>query len=512
MNRKDFIRDIGKGMLAGSIALYFPSCKKFLEEKPKNILNPGTFFGSDAAAKQAVTGIYALYHGNALHGKVGMDRFYENGADTIGPNRAFDQVEPIQSYIITEGNMDSISQGGGAPQTWQDLYGSIQNANIILANIENNDKISADAKKQFGGEALFFRAYSYYHLTNIWGDVPFFKDALSVEEIRTLGRTSREQIREEILTDLQQAQDQLPDSYSGNEVGRVSKWAAATVMVKIYLWQKKWQEARDKAVEIINESPHVLLDNYADVFDPANEYNAEIIWAMDWVKDVNSTDWPDHFTPRLQDEPLQGDQRNALSAALSARNEGFTGYGLAIPLPDLVNKFPKDDLRRASNIVTNYLGFDLHFPYFPKLWSLNQLDSPRGNHGENKKIFRLSDVYLMAAEAENELNGPAAAYAYINKVRERAYDPHQPLSGLSQQQFRQAIYDERKWELAGENHRRMDLIRWGILLETVASTEYRIYDPAKNITAKNVLLPIPATELQLNPNLLTDDPTNNGYR
>lgn len=512
MQRKQFITYMGKSLIAGGIGLYLPSCKRFLAEKPKAILSPGTFFTSDSAVKAAVNGLYAIYHNPSLHGKIGLDRFYENGADTIGPNRTFDQVEAVQSYIINEGNIGAISQNGGAPLTWQDLYRVIQNANIILANVEDNDKISSSARDQYGGEALFFRAYSYYHLTNLWGDVPYFTDDLPISEIQVLERTDRTQIREEIMADLLQAQSQLASTYGTSELGRVSSWAAATLYVKLALWEKKWQEARDKAVEILSDSPHSLLADYASVFDPDNEYNDEIIWAIDWVKDVNKTDWPDHFTPRIRDEPLKSSDRNPLIQALDARNEGFTGYGLAVPLPDLVEKFPADDLRRDANIVTNYLGYDLHFPYVRKFWALNQLTTPRGNHGENKKIFRLSDVYLMAAEAENELNGPAAAYTYINKVRERAYTPHKPLAGLNQAQFRQAIYDERKWELAAENHRRMDLIRWGILLDVVKATHYRIYDPASNITPKNVLLPIPPTELDLNPNLLKTDPTNNGYR
>jgi hypothetical protein len=512
MKRNEFISYMGKGLVIGGISLYLPSCKKFLAEKPKGILSPGTFFNSDQAVKAAINGLYSLYHNNSLHGKVGLDRFYEYGADTIGPSRLFDQVELIQNYIVDEGNINSISQNGGAPLTWQDLYRVIQNSNIILKNTDGNDKITAAGQKQYGGEALFFRAYSYYHLTNLWGDVPYFRDDIGIDEIQVLERSNKDQIREDIIKDLQEAQDRLPDSYPTGERGRVSKWAAATLMVKIYLWQKKWKEARDKAVEIINNSPHDLLDNYADVFNPTNEYNKEIIWAIDFVKDSNPNDWPDHFTPRLQDEPQKTSDRSGLSAALAARQEGFTGYGLAVPLPDLVEKFPVDDLRRSSNVITNYLGFDLHFPYVPKFWALNQLTTPRGNHGENKKIFRLSDVYLMAAEAENELSGPANAYAYINKVRERAYNPIQPLSGLTQQQFREAIYDERKWELAAENHRRMDLIRWGILLDVVKSTKYRVYNPAVNITPKNVLLPIPAAEIDLNPNLLKTDPTNNGYR
>ena len=100
------------------------------------------------------------------------------------------------------------------------------------------------------------------------------------------------------------------------------------VMVKIYLTQKKWQQARDKAVEMINTSPHDLLNDYGAVFDPNNEYNAENIWEIDFVRDVSPNEWPDHFTPRIRDEPKDPTQQDALSTALGARNEGFTGFGL----------------------------------------------------------------------------------------------------------------------------------------------------------------------------------------
>lgn len=488
------------------------SCDNFLTEEPRDIVSPDNFFNSDQEVKSAVNGLYDLYKNNSIWGKIGLDRFYENGADVIGPNREFGQVTPIQSYSLGEGNIGDISQGGGAPLTWQDLYRVIINANIIIRNIEDNENINPDAKDQYLGEALFMRSDAYYHLTNLWGDVPYFRDDLSIEEIRTLGRTDKNQIQSEILDDLQRAQNLLPGSYSDSELSRASKWAAATLMTKIYLWQEKWQEARDKAVEIIDNSPHRLLDNYADVFDPSNEYNDEIIWELDFIKDLNSNGFTNHFTPRIRDEPANSDDRSALSDSLNKDNYGFTGFGLAIPLPDYVNSFPEDDIRRSSNIQETMYGYELTFPYMPKLWNLDQLNSPRSSQTNNRIIFRLADVYLMAAEAENELNGPANAYQYINEVRERAYDPVQPLSGLTQQEFREAIYDERKWELGGENHRRMDLIRWGILLDIVAKTEYRVYNPAENIQPRHVLLPIPVEELRLNPALLESDPTNNGYR
>jgi starch-binding outer membrane protein, SusD/RagB family len=421
------------------------------------------------------------------------------------------------SYSLSESTIDAVYWNSGAPLTWQGLYSIILNSNTILSKLELNDVISQANKDVIEAETLFHRAYAYYYLTNLWGDVPYYRENLPISEIQALPRTDKKTIRDEILVDLQKAQVSLPSSINSDNFGKVSKWVAATVMVKIYLIQNKWQQARDKSLEIINDSPHKLLDEYASVFRLDKEYNEEIIWSIDFGKDLMQdhgwgNDWVDHFSPRIRDEPKESTKRAELSAALAARNEGFTGYGLAIALPDFVKKFPLDDLRRASNITTEYLGYELNFPYISKRWNLDQINSPRGNHADNKLIFRLADVYLMAAEAENELNGPTSAYQYINKVRERAFEPDQPLSGLSKDDFRLAMYDERKWELAAEGERRMDLIRWGILLDVVKKTEYRVYDPAPNIKPHHVLLPIPTEEFILNPALLESDPTNNGYR
>jgi starch-binding outer membrane protein, SusD/RagB family len=421
------------------------------------------------------------------------------------------------SYSLSESTIDAVYWNSGAPLTWQGLYSIILNSNTILSKLELNDVISQANKDVIEAETLFHRAYAYYYLTNLWGDVPYYRENLPISEIQALPRTDKKTIRDEILVDLQKAQVSLPSSINSDNFGKVSKWVAATVMVKIYLIQNKWQQARDKSLEIINDSPHKLLDEYASVFRLDKEYNEEIIWSIDFGKDLMQdhgwgNDWVDHFSPRIRDEPKESTKRAELSAALAARNEGFTGYGLAIALPDFVKKFPLDDLRRASNITTEYLGYELNFPYISKRWNLDQINSPRGNHADNKLIFRLADVYLMAAEAENELNGPTSAYQYINKVRERAFEPDQPLSGLSKDEFRLAMYDERKWELAAEGERRMDLIRWGILLDVVKKTEYRVYDPAPNIKPHHVLLPIPTEEFILNPALLESDPTNNGYR
>lgn len=220
------------------------------------------------------------------------------------------------------------------------------------------------------------------------------------------------------------------------------------------------------------------------------------------------------FNPRLRDEPANSDERGALGDALRARGEAFNGTGLQVAAKDFAEKFPLNDLRRPLNIVDNYLGFELNFPYMAKFWNLDLATSPRFNHEDNRMVFRMGDVYLMAAECENELNGPNGAFQYLNPIRQRAYatQAEWDLTGLDQQGFREAIYDERKWELAAEAHRRYDLIRWGILLDVVQNLEYRFWEPNNNIRPWHVKLPIPLQELEQNPNLLESDPTNNGYR
>jgi len=507
MNRKEFLDYIGKGLFFSGSAMFLASCNSFLTEKPKALLSPDTFFNSDAAADAAVIGMYQTLHSGNIYGLAQSSVYAvsENGADTMGPDRTFGGVEFLQNYVLNEGttNIRGI---------WLDLYNLIYNANLVLSKINDNKQMTKDGIDKSTGETLFLRSLAYFHLTNFWGDVPFYTDNLPLDQIQKLGRTDKGKIRTQIVQDLKKAYSLLPPSYSADQIGRATKWAAETLLTKTYLWMGNWQGARDSAVDIINNSPHQLLKNYADVFSPDNTGNAELIFQVVWAKDLLQQRFTDFFTPRIRDEPKNGSDRSALQADLDARNEGFTGYGLTIPLPDLVSKYPQNDLRRPSNVVTSYLGYDLKFQYMPKMWDLDQINSPRGNHGNNFIVFRLADVYLMAAEAENELNGPGNAYQYINAVRARAYNPVQPLSGMSQAQFRQAIYDERKWELAGEGYRRIDLVRWGILLDVVKNAQYRVYDPAANITPKNVMLPIPATEIDLNPELLKSDPTNNGYR
>jgi starch-binding outer membrane protein, SusD/RagB family len=503
------------------------SCDKFLEEDTSGLITPENYFQNASDASAAVTGIYALLKNNALYGQLGLDAFYGSGADEVGPNRPFGFVDIIQGYTITEETAEVVSQKTGVAQTWKDLYRVVLNANLILNRVEGNTKISAADQETILAEALFLRSLAYFHLTNLWGAVPYYRNVLSTDEINNLGRTDAEKIRAEIIEDLKKAMDKMPATIAAKDNGRASKWAAAMVLAKIYLVQKKWADVKAICLTIINTSDRALLPKYGDVFSPNLEYNKEIIWELDFAKDLNSQyekgvptlagngNWyASMFCPRLIDEPINSADKNKLIAALAKNGESFNGTGAQCALPDLIKKFPKNDPRRAWTVKEEYEGIPLKFAYLPKMWNITIATSPRFNHSDNKLIFRLADTYLMLAEAENELNGPAAAYQYVNAIRRRAFgDNTGDWANLTQATFRTAMYDERKWELAGESHRRFDLIRWGILVDVVKQTEQVVYaDAAKNIKPHHVLLPIPPQELRLNPKLLAFDPTNNGYR
>ncbi len=505
----------------------FSGCENFLEEKPRDIIAPENFFASESDARQAVTGLYAILKNNSIYGQVGLDHFYDNGADILEPNRVADYVMPIGNYTIDEAIADRSIQKMSVSDSWKDLYRIILNSNVILDKIDGNKALSEASQTDIKAEVLFIRSLAYWHITNLWGDAPYYRDNLTIDEIKVLGRTDKEIILTDIIKDLQFAQDNMPDKLPDAQRGRATKWAAAIVLAKIYMQEKQWKNGFDKCLEIINGSSHKLLPTYAEVFNPANEYNAEIIWSLDFAKDIMSQfepgvanqpgnfNWrPSLFNPRLRDEPKKSSDRAALSAALTAKGEAFNGTGLQVASKDFAAKFPLNDLRRPLNVMTTYLGFELVYPYMPKCMNLSLETSPRFNHSDNRLIFRLADVYLMAAECENELNGPANAYQYIEPIRKRAFatEAEWKLSGLSTQQFREKIYDERKWELAGECNRRYDLIRWGILLNVIQNLTYRFWTPNLNIKPHHILLPIPLQEIQTNPNLLKSDPTNNGYR
>jgi hypothetical protein len=487
----------------------------FLEEETRGTLTPNGFFNNDGEANLAINGVYgAITNNRSLFGGFGnLTSITIYGADDVGLSRARGNSEPYENFSISETTYGTLRDN------YIQFYSAVNNLNTILENVPGNENLTEGVRNRVEGEALFLRALMYYHMTNIWGDVVYLRNTLPLSESATLGRFDEEQIRQDMIADLNDVLNRgLLDDVQVTS-GRPTRWAALMLKAKLMQWlaTPDWQGILEATTEIINNSPHALLSDYGAIWVKGDNdpYHAENIWGFDFLKDIpgNIDNNRDGFNPRLRDEPANPAERNALGAALAERGEEFNGFGHIVCLPEFARDFPQDDLRRPWNVGDEYLGFQLRYAYLPKFWTLDFVNSPRNNHGDFQMVYRLADTYLMAAEAANELGNDGEALEYLNAVRERAYEPDQPLS-VTGNALRQAIRDERRWELAAEGHRRYDLVRWGILVETIRNTTSNVpgYDRASNVSERNNKFPIPIEEIVLNPNLLESDPTNNGYR
>ncbi len=214
---------------------YLTSCDKFLEEEPRDIIAPENFFATDADAKQSITGLYAVIKNNSIYGQAGLDNWYDNGVDIIEPNRSHPIFEVMGNYTLSAVTADASNQLMSVSDTWQNLYRIILNANVIIDRVDGNGAISEDVQTDVIAQARFMRALAYWHITNLWGDAPFYSENLILNEIAQLGRTDKDVIIASVLDDLDFAQSNLQSDYPEEDRGRASKWAAAIIEAKIHM-------------------------------------------------------------------------------------------------------------------------------------------------------------------------------------------------------------------------------------------------------------------------------------
>lgn len=449
-----------------------------LTEEPRSVIAPDQFFQSEEEALSAVNGVYAhLYNYLGNGDGQSWDQISVFGTDVAIPTRRLDR--PQHYYTLT------ASSHNGMDEVWRELYRGIGDANMTIRRVSESD-IEQSTRERVVGEAKFLRALYYHHLTLAFGGVPLWLDPLDVDEVGGLPRTSVEEVRAQIVQDATEAAAVLPSTYSGGDDGRVTRWAAKTLRAKVHLWLEEWQAARDVTADIIENGPHRLLDDYARVFAPDNELNDEIIFSVQYVQDIRSTNHHSRHEPRGIDEPQE------------VSGVTLEGFGFFTSPPSFIDSFEEGDERLPSYNLDEINGVALNWTYMPKHI---RFDAPRGNSGLNHILFRYADVLLMHAEAANRLNGgpSEAAYTSLNAVRRRA--GLDPLSGLSQEGFHEAVMEERKHELATESHRRWDLARWGTLVEAVRAMEEVNPEGAANVEPYHRLYPIPSSEIAKNPSL-----------
>lgn len=530
-------KNIGKSFAIAGLALstVLSGCgESFLEEaKVQTDIDSSTFYSNMNDAELAVNSVYTPLHWYGLFKRHRYLLDFMSG-DMI-PTSGAAQLLDYPGFNFNSTSPELI------PKSWEASYTGITRASVVLDKVSGIETPETDLKNRILGEAHFMRAFYYFNLVRLYGGVPVnqpFEGELSEEFLRP-ERESAEEIYAFIEDDLMEAQKLLPASYNGSNIGRATSGAATAYLGKVYLYQQKYQQARDAFKAVIDGGNYSLV-NFEQNFNLGNENNAESIFEVQFVGGVGSP-WPDYDAPNAS-------KANWVSTAISP----FV-FANAVPSTEVVNffdQYPEEEavrrpftLAKSGDVwdgftvgrytITDNSGNEVQKAgavsadgTIKKHWNNRTLEREadfgtiagvrKFAEGPNRvgfnqspvnfRAMRYADVLLMFAEAENEVSGPTAdAYSAVNEVRTRALVT--PLAGgLSKDEFFEKIVIERRLEFTFEFHRFFDLVRWSKKTGTLPDVAKATSMPGFT-EGKNELLPIPDAQVQTNPNLSQ----NSGY-
>lgn len=496
-------------IFTGLLAL--ASCSEdFLNLSPDTSLSSATFFKTEAHFEQALTSAYERLRPIAYHG-IFMDEmrsdntFYTYYAGDRGP---YLSTEVFALFLDDETNTAHTAA------RYNEDFNGISRVNTILSRIDGVE-FSDDVKTRIKGEALFLRAFYYYDLVQHYGGVPLQLQEITSEEGAFLPRSTVSEVYTQVITDLTAAISALPVAATFPQSGRVTKGAAKMLLAYAYMSkpEREYAKAETELLDITKMN-YGLLDNYLDVFNPDNKNHKESIFEIQYMEGDagQQSDFIWRLIPKMDNtDDLLG---------VKANNYAYTSGGWNVPTKEMVDSYEDGDERLNASIVVAegvQTGDNFYFEslknvgytpvagktyyYFVRkyLWPPYAKEF---NTDSNWPVFRYSDALLLLAECLVEQNKAGQALPYLNQVRERA--------GLDElgAATRENIANERRHELAFENHRWTDLVRTGKAVEkmtafgqTMKSLYGWILPTAFNVTEERLIYPIPYRELQINTNL-----------
>ncbi|SOD19758.1 RagB/SusD family nutrient uptake outer membrane protein [Pedobacter xixiisoli] len=427
------------------------SCKKFLDIVPQSDPTSASFYKTSDDIKNALSGCYAsLQSGSQYRGH--FITMMETRSDNISDNNSGGNAGRDYNVDRFLANSDNIV----FLESWRSIYNTIYRCNAALSKI---DVVANSAlKSQYESELRFIRALNYFNAVRFWGDIPLVLSPISPEESYKVIRNNKSEVYKAIEDDLKVAAENLPATFTGDNLGRATRGAAKSLLGKVYLTQQKYALASTVLKEVIDSKTYILLDNVSSVFATDNKMNNEIIFAVRFNKSVVGEG---RAIPTYFDGPV-------LDAAL------LSGYAATDTRRDLLNTLSSN----TRNPVKKYYDtFDLN----------------TNNVGNDFPILRYADVLLMYAEALNEQNYEAngSAMEALNLIRFRANTSLFTGALLADKvSFRDAVYQERRLELPLEWSRWFDLIRTNTAIEAMKKV---------GLTIQNwqFLYPIPLTEVQI---------------
>ena len=476
--------------------IFSASCSDFLDKKPYE--NPSAEALNDQASATAlVNGAYQPLQRPKLYNMRIWTLDIIAGNSEVGAGGGTDGIE-----TVTLANFVATADNAAALDIWRGPNPGILYCNTILENIPNMN-IDENLKKRCLGEAKFLRAHYYFILVQLFGDVPMSVSTPKPGDNLFPKRTDKAKIYNEIIIpDLKDAVNLLPvrEEYSGSDIGRASKGAAAGMLAKVYLTLGQYSECLEMC-ELVEDLGYELNPDYSDCFggEEHNKNTVESLFEVQYYGLTKAGFWDDE------------NQACWLSTYMGPRNTGWVGggYGWNQPTQEFVEQYESNDLRKDKTVFYEgcpsfdgkaYKANMSNTGYNVRKFLVPLSVSPDYNtNAANIVVLRFADVLLMKAEALNEMERTDEAAEPLYQVRERAgLIVRADVEGLSREKMRDKIRRERRIELAFEGHRWFDLIRWD-------NGQYALdflHSIGKiNASRKHLLFPIPQKERDANTNL-----------
>lgn len=442
-----------KLFISAFVVLFFSglfSCRKMIDiNSPVGELTDDKIYTDNNTATSAALSMYSVFTNN---GSLNIDA-------AVTPGISADELSDFNgTYLPFQINSIQVNNTTNAG-LWTMFYNIIYRANAIMEGLAKSSKVSGDVVRTLTGEAKFMRAFYYFELVNMYGDVPLITST-DVTVNSKLGRTATTDVYAQIIKDLQDAQAVLPETYVTTERVRANKYAATALLARVYLYQKNWSDAEAQASLIIQQPQYQLKDDLNEVFTKNNTEAILQIWTTSGYTDLGDAFIGNRSSPAIY------------------LNSGFMAG------------IEAGDQRRVKWIDS--VNFNNKTYYFPLKYKNSISNNITGN--EYYMLLRLGEQYLIRAEARAAQNNISGSQADLNKIRVRA--SLDSLVFTDQSDLLLAIEKERKVELFSEwGHRWFDLKRTGSINTVMALAK------PQNWKSTAALFPIPIVEINANSNL-----------
>ena len=471
--------------LIAAVSITVTSCSDFLERAPQDALSPATFWQTESDAYLALVGTYN-----------GLNNIYHNGhwtgyncvmMDALSDN-LFDYFSWEGYSVMTTGNITPTNNGVGG--SWYQ-FSDIRACNEYLEMEGNVNWVSAGLEEQYKAEVRTIRALLYLYRSNWYGDFPLVTKTLDLEEAYAQARNPRAEVQAFIESELKASIDALP-SRSNVAQGRICKEFAQGLLMRYYLWNSDYANAKTYAEAIVNSGTLSLAENFRTMFEVGNQYDKETIFdfsfisntARDlygnpfvangalggWSSIVPTVDLMDEFEcidgKTIKESELYDAEHPFLNRDPRMRTtmiypgQVYTGYtdsqkGCYNSLPQQIDGNNNADWwNNAGNASKSGLQLGKYF-------LANNVTSDGLSHMTvHFKVMRYAEVLLTLAECNIELGNLAEGVKYLNMVRARAGMPSVEVT--NQETLRAQVRRERRVELAGEGLRREDMVRWQV--------------------------------------------------